>query len=225
MASYVTNFDCEDLGMTFSSSEGCPLFPPPVRSSRITSLLAAKDLIYVGTGGGVIVVLNIVSMEVTALLHGYDMAVRCLLYVSPGQHARPFMRMFSRKDASTSSIGAVSPKLRMTSISSSSVGSAARSPSQTSLASNCSIESTASEDSRSILFSFGKGYRGVVGNSPNHPPAFNLPSESAASNCGSLSNVSTLRLAKPLHSVGHLLLWSTGSDSQRTAPFSNFEES
>ena len=196
---------------------------PPVRSSRITSLLATKDLIYVGTGGGVIVVVNAVSMEVSSLLHGYDMAVRCLLFVSPGQQLRPFMRMFSRKDSSTTSIGAVSPKLRSVGVASS---SSARSPSQTSLTSNCSTDSATSEDSRSILFSFGKGYRGVVGNSPNHPPVFNLPSETAASSCGYCgTNVSTLRMAKPLHSVGHLLLWSTESDSQRTASFSSFEES
>ena len=165
-------------------------------------------------------VLNIVSMEVTSLLHGYDMAVRCLLFVSPGQQVRPFMRMFSRKDAATTSVGARSPKLSAASISST-VSNGAR-LSTSSLTSNPSIDDATVEDSRSILFSFGKGYRGVVGNSPNHPSAFNLPSENASSSCYSSTNIPSLRLAKPLHSIGHLLLWSTGSDSQRTTSQDSF---
>ena len=146
----------KEVAMELSNRPLATISILPARSSHITSLLATKDLVYVGTGGGVIVVWNIVSMEVTSLLHGYDMAVRCLFFVSPGQQVRPFMRMFSRKDSATTSVGARSPKLSAASISSS-VSNGAR-LSMSSLTSNPSIDDATVEDSRSILFIFGKGY-------------------------------------------------------------------
>ena len=158
----------------------------------MTSLVAGKELLYVGTGGGAIVTLNSTTMELCSLLHAYDKPVRCLLMIHPGKQIKPFLRMFSRKDSAVSSSSGKSPKTSVTSLR--------------------SFDELVPEE-RSVLVSFGLSYRGVVGDSSNHPQVLTLPTEGGPLTCGCLT--STLRLAKPPPSVGHLLLWSAEIDSPR----------
>ena len=191
-----------------------------VRKSRVTSLLADADVIYVGTGGGAILVLGSMTMEMTHVLYAYSNPVRCLLSVSPGTQVKSFMRMFSRKESG----GSVTPSsisMRRGSAEDS-TGSLASKYHHKSSAS--SIDETLPQD-RKILLSFGMGYRGIVGSSPNHPHTFILPSDSTAS--GGYVASSSPRVAKPSSTVVHLLLWSaeTTPSAQKSAPgFDEIEE-
>ena len=153
--------------------------------SRVTSLVAGKELLYVGTGGGAILFLNSTTMELCSLCHAYDKPVRCLLFINPGKQVK---RKLSRRDSGASNV---------------------RSP-RTSVTSLRSFDELVPED-RSVLVSFGLGYSGVVGSSPNHPQVLQLPTENGPLTHGYLT--SATRLAKPSPSVGHLLLWSTEVDS------------
>ena len=128
------------------------------------------------------------TMEVCSVVHAYTKAVRCLLLITPGRQVKPFMRLFSRKDSNTKS-----PKTSVTSISS--------------LKSYDELE----PEERSILVSFGKCYRGVVGDSLDHPPTFSLPGE----NGPSVNYSSPQRLAKPKRSMGYLLLLSAEGEPQK----------
>ncbi len=173
----------------------------------MTSLLAASDVLYVGTGRGTIIALDSATMDVISLLHAYDKATRCLLHVSSGREIKPFVRMFSRKEQS----GGKSPRT--------SVGS------MTSMGSSSSLRSVDDQDSseRYILLSFGKHYRGVVGSSPNHPYNFDLPVDTgAASRSPGLTGLDAQKPAKPLSSLGYLLVWSPDGDLQR--PLSCLDE-
>ena len=77
--------------------------------------------------------------------------------------------------------------------------------SQTSGKSIRSMDSITSE--RSVLISFGIGYRGVVGESENCPQVFTLPSDGKKLHT---------KPAKPSAKDGHLLLWSTEHCSRYT---------
>ena len=165
------------------------------------------ELLYVGTGGGALLALNCSSMELYFVFHAYVGAIRSLLLVSPEQQTRAFTRLFSRKDSILSSINigggnASSDDLSlqqdsvvMTNRRRSSLDSLT---SQTSRRSMQSFSSVLSD--RSVLLSFGVGYRGVVGDSENCPQNFTLPSDG--------KKVLT-KPARPSVRDGHLLLWST----------------
>jgi len=184
----------------------------------VTSLLASTAAIHIGTGGGAILVLDSSTMEVSHILYAYNNPVRCLLSVSPGTQVKPFMRMFSRKESAGS--------VTQTQLSSSSEDSSVASPliQINHRNSTTSIDETLPQD-RSLLLSFGMGYRGIVGHSPNHPNVFILPSESTVTCSGLPTSVS--RVAKPSATVGHLLLWSaeTIPGAQKSLPcFEELEE-
>ena len=178
------------------------------RKGRVTSMIVTGELLYVGTGGGALLALNCSSMELYFVFHAYVGAVRSLLLVSPEQQTRAFTRLFSRKDSVLSSInmgGSASgddlSSLRQQD--SASVLSRRRSSldslmSQSSRRSMRSFESVSSD--RSVLLSFGVGYRGVVGDSENSPQIFTLPSD---------GKKVLSKPARPSVKDGHLLLWST----------------
>lgn len=162
------------------------------------------ELLYVGTGGGALLALNCSTMELYFVFHAYVGAVRSLLLVSPEQQTRAFTRLFSRKDSVFSSVsvmgGSSSDEL---SLQQDNVMNRRRSSldslmSQTSRRSMRSFDSVPSD--RSVLLSFGVGYRGVVGESENCPQNFTLPSDG--------KKVLT-KPARPSVRDGHLLLWST----------------
>ena len=159
------------------------------------------DLLYVGTGGGALLALSCSTMELYFLFHAYVGAVRSLLLVKPEQQTRAITRLFSRKDSVLSSInmGSSSDELSLQR-----AVMTRRRSSLDSLMSQTSRRSIRSFDSipsdRSVLISFGVGYRGVVGDSENSPQIFTLPSEG--------KKILT-KPAKPSARDGHLLLWST----------------
>lgn len=72
-----------------------------------------------------------------------------------------------------------------------------------------------------IVLSLGTGYRGVVGDSANHPMTFNMPSDSVSPcpHCrGSLKTVcccdsSQSHWAKPNPSIGCMLYWSSSEQT------------
>lgn len=186
----------------YHSLDTCVAHYTAARSSRVTSLLSGGDLLYVGTGGGAILVLESITMELYQLLHAYTEPVRSLLLVLPNKQSPPlFQRLFSRKGsartASTTSSGSDSPI------------NTSRHPSE-SVSSSMSISSEFSNHERAVLISFGVGYRGVIGEADNYPPTFMLPSEGTKNNT---------KFAKIPSSCGHLLLWSskttvTGSNNR-----------
>ena len=143
--------------------------------------------------GGVILVLQTSSLDVLHYLHGHDNPVRCLQAINRAPQIRRFSRMYSRHDSKNPT----SPLLsEMTSI--------------TSLSSSSENEST----DRDLVLSFSQGYRGVVGDSQNYPPMFNLPSDSilycsvccrANCNCREMK----IRQPKPNPEIGCLLYWSS----------------
>ena len=183
----------------------CPLLyytNDTARRSRVTSLLSGGDLLYVGTGGGAILVLDSTTMGLHRLLHAYTKPVRSLLLVLPTKQSPPlFRRLFSRKDSAASSHsmksdGSDSPRL-----------SRSGHPSLKSFPSSSSFKSSIEESSnpeRAVLISLGVGYKGVIGEAENHPSLFMLPSEGTKNNT---------KLAKLPLSYGHLLLWSTETHS------------
>ena len=161
------------------------------------------ELLYVGTGGGALLALNCSTMELYFVFHAYVGAVRSLLLVSPEQQTRAFTRLFSRKDSVLSSINSGSASSNELSLQKGNVMTRRRSSldslmSQTSRRSIQSFSSVPSD--RSVLLSFGVGYRGVVGDSENCPQNFTLPSDG--------KKVLT-KPARPSVKDGHLLLWST----------------
>ena len=168
-------------------------------------MTVAGDLLYVGTGGGVLLALNCSSMDLQFVFHAYVGPVRSLLLVLPEQQTRAFVRLFSRKDSVLSSINSISSNDDFTTQVAFDQPQARRRSSLDSLMSQTSRKSLRSYSEslvseRSVLISCGVGYRGVVGNSENCPPAFTLPSDG--------KKILT-KPAKPSATDGHLLLWST----------------
>ncbi len=164
------------------------------RVSRVTSLLTGGDFLYVGTRGGVILILDSTTMSLHKLLHANSKPVRSLMLAQPNNDDSPsvFRRLFSRKDLRQLS------RLSSSSLSGKSLSSS-------------SMQSTDSPPSnRAVLVSLGMGYRSVIGNADNHHSVFLMPSDGSKANN---------KLAKvPLHH-GHLLLWS--AETTRTAVSTN----
>ena len=158
------------------------------RVSRVTSLLSGGDFLYVGTRGGVILILDSITMTLHKLLHANSKPVRSLMLAQPNNDDSPsvFRRLFSRKDLRQLS------RLSSNSLSSSSLGGKSLSSS--------SMQSTDSPPSnRAVLVSLGMGYRSVIGNADNHHSVFLMPSDGSKANN---------KLAKVPPHHGHLLLWS-----------------
>ena len=175
---------------------------------RITTMSVYGDLLYIGTGGGVLLALRCSTMELHFSFHAYNDAVRSLLLVSPEQQTKVFTRLLSRR-----------PKPQANQHSANTHKS--QEASQSSPLNNKRLhlnlkpmEPLPAE--RSVLISFGHGYRGVVGDSENCPPEFILP-------C--IGKKAATKPAKPSKDNGHLLLWSTEHEIRHPNRISRIESS
>ena len=154
---------------------------------RITTMAASYNVLYIGTGGGFLLTLNCSTMELYSSVHAYSGPVRSLLLISPPEQEG---QVFSRLPSETGDEAGepASPAQLEESIT---VTNSLRLDLKP-------MEPLPSE--QSVLISFGRGYRGVVGDSENCPQDFILPSAG--------KKVNTFP-SKPNQSEGHLLLWST----------------
>ncbi len=171
-----------------------------VRADRVTALKSADQFLYAATRRGVIICINCAKMCPCTIMDAYYQPCRSLLLISmQDQPSKLFQRFFSRgsrgRPSSTSSLDSFS-----------STGKSRR-------RSSVGSSYTAEEDSgKSILVSFGRGYRGVVGESTSCPDDFMLPSE----------NVKTSTLpATPDRTIGFLLLWSIEYEKRDNVKFQN----
>lgn len=151
------------------------------------------EVLYVGTGGGVLLALKCPMMELQFSFHAYNGAIRSLLLVSP--ETQPKIRTLSDNIIS---------KTPTTFGCSTAVEKQQKDPAETPTSKKCPLslklkpmEPLPAE--QTVLISFGAGYKGVVGESMNCPQEFILPS---------VGRKVTTKPAKPSKSDGHLLLWS-----------------
>ena len=154
-------------------------------------MAASNDVLYVGTGGGFLLTLNCSTMELYFFIHAYNGPLRTLLLVSPLEHQQEgHSHIYSKLP---SEIGGDDPgESSLTTLTQ-------FEDTNNSLRLNLKpMEPLPSE--QSVLISFGRGYRGVVGDSENCPQEFILPSA---------GKKVTTTPAKPDREDGHLLLWST----------------
>ena len=169
----------------------------PLKHGRVTSLSSGEDgTLYIGNGGGMILLVNSASLEVTYRLSAYTTVVRCLFTVK-------MMDVFSRIVSSSDASVVPNTSFNMTttaSVSSMSSLDSIFSPGP---------DSPSVQDNRSVLMSFGNSYRGVVGAHKNHPNSFLLPSQLTCCTCCTHFFIQ----ARPSPSTGYLLMWSTEGSS------------
>ena len=177
-------------------------FVAGVRADRVTAMKSTGQFLYASTRRGVIICINCTTMCPCTIMDAYYQPCRSLLLISMQEPpSKPFQRLFSRgiarqRPLSTSSSDSIS-SAGSSNFRRSSVGS-----------------SYVSEDdtNKSILVSFGRGYRGVVGESTSCPENFMLPSE----------NVKTfVQPSTPDRTIGFLLLWSIECEKKDTMKFQN----
>ena len=189
------------------------------RKSRITTMTASDDLLYVGTGGGVLLALSCSTMEPLFVSHAYTGPIRSLLLVTPGQQSRMISRLLSHNKAQS--------KTQQPPSTSQSSGKKMLSPITSPISPQKSPGLLASRPAlhlnlkameplpaeQSVLISFGLGYRGVVGDSENCPQEFILPSNNISSGGGGgnrTKKANSTKPAKPSVDDVHILLWSAG---------------
>lgn len=169
----------------------------PLKHGRVTSLTSGDDgTLYIGNGGGMILLVNSATLEVTYRLSAYTTPVRCLFTVK-------MMDVFSRIVSSSDASVVPNTSFNMTttaSVSSMSSLDSIFSPGP---------DSPSVQDNRSVLMSFGISYRGVVGAHKNHPNSFLLPSQLTCCTCCTHFFIQ----ARPSPSTGYLLMWSTEGSS------------
>jgi serine/threonine protein kinase len=170
----------------------------PLRQGRVTSLVAGDDdLLYVGNGAGIILLVRTDTLQVMSHLEAYSTAVRCLQTLPMSE---AFSRMISSFE-STSSIRHCSSSITMsTTPSTSSFDSVMTSPPPV----PSTPVSPATHDDRSVLLTFGMGYKGVVSGATNHPDNLLLPYGLVPCPCCT----HFLTQPRPLPSTWYLLLWS-----------------
>ena len=151
------------------------------------------DLLYVGTGGGVLLAIRYTTMELQFSYRAYNGPIRNLFLVSPEQQTKVFTRYMS---GDIPNIGASIIPSRTEKNGETSHSIDSRNPPST--LNLKQMEPLPAE--RTVLISLGVGYRGVVGDSENCPQDFILPSVG--------KKVAT-KPARPNKDGGHLLLWST----------------
>ena len=133
------------------------------RLSRITSLLCFNNVIYAGTGGGVILVLSTDLQPLTSY-HASVGASRYLMGVRSVKNVKLLSRLFSKR---------VVGSLQQTVASSNDSEIVEKTGRSASLH---SISSEASTD-MSIVISFGSTYLGATSYSTNVPPSLNPPGD------------------------------------------------
>ncbi len=189
------------------------------QKGRTTSMTASGDLLYIGTGGGVLLVLNCSTMEPLFVTHAYTGPIRSLLLVAPGQHSKMFSRLLSQNkpqimpnqasqtsDGKLSPVSASAPQLKDPVLT--------ERPERPAL--HLDLQLKAMEPlpaEQSVLVSFGLGYRGVVGDTENCPQEFILPSNISSYN--RVKKAPTTKPAKPNVDDVHILLWSAGRYSKQ----------
>lgn len=189
------------------------------RKSRITTMTASNDLLYVGTGGGVLLALSCSTMEPLFVSHVYTGPIRSLLLVVPGQQSRMISRLLSHNKVQSKAqqSSTSQSKKKMLSPITSPV-SPQKSPGLLPLRPALHLNLKAMEPlpaEQSVLISFGLGYRGVVGDSENCPQEFILPSNVSSSSYGGgggsrTKKANSTKPAKPSVDDVHILLWSAG---------------
>ena len=174
-------------------------------------MTASGDLLYVGTGGGVLLALSCSTMEPHFATHAYTGPIRSLLLVAPGQQTKVFTRLFSQNKPTQQL-----PVSKPNPINTPAISTALKvSDSNLKLPErplHLDLKLKAMEPlpaEQSVVISFGLGYRGVVGDSENCPQEFILPSN-ASSSCNRLKKATATKPAKPNVEDGHILLWSAG---------------
>ena len=220
--SCLDDFDCHAVCWPNTSGVGSSV---PLKQGRVTSLTSGNSMLYVGTGGGTILVVNAHTLETTSRLSAYTTPVRCLFSVKMMQ---AFSRMISTVDSttmrfnssSTSIVNSSVSTMRSSSSSTSVVNSVmSTAPSMSSVSSLDSVmtsldpESAAVSDERSVLMSFGIGYKGVVGSHRNHPDSFLLPHALTSCPCCTHFFIK----AQPSPTAAYLLLWSVDGGAMRGA--------
>lgn len=156
-------------------------------------MTSSGGLLYVGTGGGVLLALNFSTMELHFVFHAYTGAVRSLLLVSPEQQTKAFTRLLSNVGNHNSKTSFIQHEETSHSLN---------------VPKRLHLDLKPMEplpEEQSVLLSFGLGYRGVVGDSDNCPQQFILPSTG--------KKIAT-KSARPVANDGHLLLWSTEHHSK-----------
>ena len=108
---------------------------------------------YIGTKGGIIVVLNHRTQETVHFVYAYNEAVKCLLPINRPRQIRKYARLNSHKERLSSKFSFE--------------------------ASSFNSSGERSNSDRTLVLSFGRGYRGVVGDYKNFPPKFIPPSDNS----------------------------------------------
>ena len=162
----------------------------PLKQGRVTSLASGDELLYVGNGAGIILIVDADTLGVISQLRAHDTPVRCLFSLHTSE---AFSRMFSSVDSAsltrrTSSTSTISASTSFSSIDSATT-SVPESP-------------PAVADNRSVLMSFGVGYRGIMGSDTNHAGHLILPSNLTSCPC------CTHFFVKTQPSTGYMLFWS-----------------
>lgn len=165
--------------------------------SFISSLLVNKDIIYIGTRGGVLLVFNYSLQKVVSVLHGYSNTISCLASISPMYFK---IRGMTKQQSQIDNLS-----LDRSSISSFS-GSTTN-----------SMDSSKHEDC--IVLSFGKSCIGMVDNIKNSPKTFlsslgncypcvncfSLPGMKCM--CGQNNHTRSRRPTKPDSKANYMLFW------------------
>ena len=212
---FITTLDCYAACWAHKPSSS----PSHHKQGRITSLATGNNTLYVGTGGGTILVVNPVDMTAVTRLEAYTTAVRCLSAI---KMIKPFARMVSMDTTAIRSGSGSSVSTLNSTMSSSSYSSL-----DSVLASTSPHEPDTTTDDRSILMSFGVGYRGVVGSHKNYPESFILPHNHSSHACSCCTHF--FIKAQPSPMTCYLLLWSIegsggnryGGDSTDLSPSDN----
>lgn len=161
------------------------------------SLLVSNGKIFVGTCSGILLVFNSLTHDVIHCYHGYRNEIKGILSMSTSgnsSHIKRFSRILSKKDSiKFDSSSSLFPELTTS-----------------------GGEYTGAD--RNLILTLGRGYRGVVGNYPNHPPIFLFPSSSSSSSspcscsCSSTCSCETdslrSKVPRPNSNEGFLLFWS-----------------
>lgn len=168
-------------------------------------MAAGPDFLYVGTGSGFILSLATETLELCSVLPAYTHPVRQLLLVAMLPPMRFFSRLFSCKPGAGSGRSSVASMLSWRH--QSRAGYSELSDGSEVGSRRGSLEDSASLESRTVLVSFGQGYRTITADSKCEPPNFICPCDTGG--CASGCLCSSVRPAKAAPTDTYLLLWST----------------
>lgn len=175
----------------------------PGHKYRITTMTTYGDLLYIGTGGGVLLALRCSTMELYFAYHAYNDAIRSLHVILPKQQTIVFTRLMSLEKSQIQVDDHCDVTMQQVDQKEASQPPLKQDTSKRLHLNLKPLEPLPAE--RSVLISFGHGYRGVVGDYANYPQEFILPSQ---------GRKAASKPAKPCMDDGHLLIWSTECDTR-----------